>query len=97
MFTKPSNNDIIPHNINRDLNIIFKDHKDYDADNTIMVSNFLNENSDFRQNDLIIPLYHPINGKSDFSHDGHMYFLMEYLILLDSLKYGSKSNFKKIK
>jgi len=91
LYSKPGTDDLLPHTINRDLNTIFKDHSSYDMDNTIMISNYSNENSDFRPNDLILPLYHPLKGNTDFCYDGHMYFLYEYVVLLDSLKHKSKS------
>lgn len=91
LFTKnpnptPFSNSIVPIPIKRDLNIIFQKHKEYDLKNTLIISNYKNELSQFRENDIVIPLYHPSEGTTTFNLDAHMYYLMEYLQVINSMR-----------
>ena len=93
LFTKKSegDNDLTPIPIKRDLEIIFKKHAQYNRQNTIIISNFKNEISDYRHNEVILPIYHPLLGNTSFEADAHLYYLMEYLIIIFSMFEGNKS------
>ena len=91
MFTKNPNsinksNPILPAPIKRDLNIIFQKHKEYDQKNTLIISNYKNEASEYRENDIVIPLYHPSEGTTTFNLDAHMYYLMEYINVVNAMR-----------
>ena len=51
-----------------------------------MISNYLNYYEDFHRNDLILPLYDPRLGKTDFLDDKHLNWTFEYLKFLASLE-----------
>ena len=80
---------LIPKSIPRDLNLIFKKYSQYNEKNTIIISNFHNENEKYTSNDIVIPMYHPFSQAS-FNRDAHLYFLNEYLHFAYSL-YASNS------
>jgi hypothetical protein len=86
LFTKPENEteSILPVPVKRDLRIIFNKHSQYDEKNTLLFTNFRNELSDYRSNEIILPLYHPEIGATQFDQDGHMYFVHEYITILNS-------------
>lgn len=87
MFTKPPENynTLLPFPAKRDLRLIFDKYaKEYSEKNTIVFTNFKNEISDFRANEIILPLYHPELGTTKFNLDAHMYYVYEYLIILTS-------------
>jgi hypothetical protein len=91
LFTKNPNpntlsNPILPAPIKRDLNIIFQKHKEYDQKNTLIITNYKNEASEFRENDVVLPLYHPSEGGSTFTLDAHMYYLMEYILIVNAMR-----------
>lgn len=96
MFTKPPSDhkdNLLPFPFKRDLKIIFERHTQFDEKNTIVISNYKNEMSEYRDNEVIMPLYHPLDGETKFEMDAHMYFLMEYLVMLHSIRTKNKSNF----
>ncbi len=85
LFTKPEiDENLLPFPAKRDLKIIFDKHQDNDEKNTIIFTNFKNEISDYRDNEVIIPLYHPEIGTTQFNLDAHMYYIYEYIIILQS-------------
>ena len=51
-----------------------------------MISNYFNSIDDFSRNDLILPLYDPRLGKTDFLDDKHMVWTHSYLNFLASLE-----------
>ena len=61
---------------------VWQKFSQYDESNTLMVSNYYNSIEDFARNDLILPLYHPRLGKTDFLDDKHMVWLHSYLSFL---------------
>jgi hypothetical protein len=83
--------DLTPIPMKRDLDIIFKKYPQYTKENTIIVSTFKNEMSEYRSNEVVLPLYHPVVGFTSFNADAHLYYLMEYLIMLYSMYDGAKS------
>jgi hypothetical protein len=92
LFTKKINDgDLTPSPVKRDLNVIFQKHPQYTKDNTLIISNFKNEMSEFRNNEVILPMYHPLLGQTSFEADAHMYYLMEYLIILYGMCESNKS------
>jgi hypothetical protein len=99
LFSKKENpspnetDELVPVAMKRDLEIIFSKHQQYTKENTLIISNFKNELSDYRSNEIIIPLYHPIQGTTSFTADAHLYYLMEYLVLLYSNFEGAKGKF----
>jgi hypothetical protein len=76
----------------RDLEIIYKKYPNYTKENTVIISNFKNELSEYRSNEIVLPLYHPVIGLTSFNADAHLYYLMEYLIMVYSNYEGAKSN-----
>lgn len=78
MDTKP-----IP--LARNLSSIYAKYPHYDASNSMVISNFSNELEDFQRNDLVIPEYNPLVGKTDFLDDKHLRYLSSYLKFLFSL------------
>lgn len=89
-------NNLLPKSIKRNLNIIFKDYPEYNEKNTVMISNFYNLDDRYINNDIVIPLYHPVKGSTNFFRDAHMYYLVEYLSFLYSLYNTNNSKFKLI-
>ena len=81
----PSDEDVRPRAMARNLSSVFAKYPQYDETNTIVVSNHYNTIEDFQRNDLIIPEYHPRVGKTDFADDKHMFYLYKYLRFLMSL------------
>jgi hypothetical protein len=95
LFTKPpeeyEKDNLLPFPFKRDLRIIFDKHKEYDEFNTIIFTNYPNEQSEFRENEIVLPLYHPQLGSTQFNLDAHMYYTMEYLSLIHSMMTKQKS------
>lgn len=85
----PHQNSIDPEPIERDLKLIFDKHPEYDESNTVVISNYPNKLEEYRDNDIIIPKYHPSEGSTYFTMDAHMYFIYEYFLVLNSLKSNS--------
>ncbi|CDW85004.1 UNKNOWN [Stylonychia lemnae] len=77
--------EIKPVPISRNLGSIFQKYPQYDEQSTIVVSNFYNKMEDFQRNDLVLPMYHPKVGTTDFIDDRHMHFLYQYLKFILSL------------
>lgn len=95
LFTKPpedhDKNSLLPFPFKRDLRIIFDKHEEFDEFNTIIFTNYVNEQSEFRENEVVLPLYHPEIGSTQFDNDAHMYYTMEYLGLIYSMTVKQKS------
>ncbi len=87
----PNQNSLDPEPIERDLKIIFDKHPEYDETNTVVISNHENKLEEFRDNDIIIPQYHP-NGSTHFTMDSHLYYVYEYFLVLNSLKAGENGS-----
>ena len=51
-----------------------------------MVSNYFNKIEEFQRNDLILPLYDPKFGKTDFLDDKHLIWVYKYLDFLASME-----------
>lgn len=75
-----------PEPIERELKLIWDKHPQYDESNTVIISNYENKIEDYRDNDLIIPRYHPTQGDTHFTMDAHLYYIYEYFLVLNSLK-----------
>ena len=82
----PNANDLNPEPIERDLKIIFDKHPQYDESNTVVITNFPNKLEEYRDNEIVIPRYHPTLGSTHFTMDAHMYYIYEYFMILNSLK-----------
>ena len=76
---------LLPGPIDRDLNIVFNKYPEYNQGNTFVISNFPNKNNKFIDNDIIVPFFHPVEGKTMATRDAHMYYLHEYLHLMIAL------------
>merc|ERR1712045_984578 len=70
----------------RDFAPVWQKFSQYDETNTLMISNYFNNIDEFTRNDLILPLYHPRLGKTDFLDDKHMVWLHSYLSFLAALE-----------
>lgn len=94
LFSKPpeGKTDILPFATKRDLKIIFDKHPQYTIENTLCFTNFKNELIEYRENDVILPLYHPSLGYSAFDLDAHMYYVFEYLSVINSMRQKDKVN-----
>lgn len=79
MINSPPSAIIDPIPIKRDLEIVFNKYSLYNMENTVMISNFKNEIEDFQSNDIVLPVYDPLKGTTDFLDDKHMSFLEKYL------------------
>lgn len=86
--------ELIPHPINRDLNIVFNKHTQYTPQNTLMISNFSNLNKNFTDNDIVLPLYHP-KGITNNSTDFYLYMLHEYLSVIIGHYESDKGKFNR--
>ena len=53
-----------------------------------MVSNFYNEIEDFQRNDIILPIFDPKLGSTDFLDDQHLTFFHQYVKMLLSMEYA---------
>jgi hypothetical protein len=86
LFTKPpeTHTTLLPFPAKRDLKIIFDKYPEYSEKNTILFTNFHNEISEYRENEVVLPIYHPEIGTTKFHEDAHMYYINEYLIILNS-------------
>ena len=51
-----------------------------------MVSNYFNAIDDYHRNDLVLPLYDPKMGKTDFLDDKHLAWTYNYLGFLAGLE-----------
>lgn len=85
-FSKLDERDcLVPRPIDRDLNIIFDKNPEFTVENTIIISNYENRIKKFAQNDIVIPLFHPVFNQTSFTRDTTLYFLSEYLNLILNL------------
>jgi len=55
--------------MSRNLPNIWARYENYDESNTVVVSNYFNEIEDFQRNDIVIPVFEPKFGKTDFLND----------------------------
>ena len=53
----------------RNLPNIWARYQDYNETNTVVVSNYLNQIEEFQRNDIIIPVFEPKLGQTDFLND----------------------------
>ena len=51
-----------------------------------MVSNYLNYHEEFHRNDLILPMYDPKMGKTDFLDDKHLVWAHNYIGFLAGME-----------
>lgn len=54
----------------------------------MLVSNYNNLLEDYQRNDIVIPQYDPLLGKTDFLDDKHMFYLHKYIRFLMSLDHA---------
>ena len=52
-----------------------------------MISNYFNNFEEFHRNDLVLPLYDPIFGKTDFLDDKHLAWTHKYINFLAGIEY----------
>lgn len=98
LFTKNTNNidkysgfinkkeasQLIPHAIDRNLDIVFNKYTKYNKQNTLVISNYSNLNKNFTDNDIVIPLYYPSNKDIVLTRDNYLFYLQEYIHFLVS-------------
>ena len=65
---------------------IWQKYTQYNDSNTLMISPHYNLIEDYQRNDLILPLYDPLQGQSDFLDDKHLAWGMKYLSVLAGLE-----------
>ena len=70
----------------RNLANIWAKYPQYDETNTLMISNFYNQVEDFQRNDIVIPEFDPVRGRTDFLDDLHMSYVGQYVKFLLSLE-----------
>ena len=51
-----------------------------------MISNYFNSYDEFNRNDLVLPLFDPKYGKTDFLDDKHLVWTHGYLNFLASIE-----------
>ena len=91
-FTKRAEKDTAPDEnikaieIPRNFSNIWQKFPQYDETNTLMISNFYNLEQEFRRNDLVLPLFHPKLGQTDFLDDKHLGWTMNYIKYLQTLE-----------
>ncbi len=56
----------------RNYTAVWQKFPRYSEENTLMVSNYLNQFEEYHRNDFILPLYHPKYGKTDVLDDKHL-------------------------
>ncbi|CAI2379032.1 unnamed protein product [Moneuplotes crassus] len=71
--------DIEPIPMKRDLKMIYDKYSFHNEENTVMISNFPNELDDYHYNEIVLPLYDPLRGQTDFEDDKHMSYLEKYI------------------
>ena len=74
-----SNESVAPVPLARDLGSIFQKYPLYDETNTAIVSLFENTHESFKHNDIVLPLFDPIVGRTDFIDDRHMMYFKQYI------------------
>ena len=70
----------------RNFTPVWQKFQQYSEENTIMVSNYFNAIDDYHRNDLVLPLYDPKMGKTDFLDDKHLAWTYNYLGFLAGLE-----------
>ena len=70
----------------RNFSSVWQKFPQYNEENTVMVSNFFNQIEDFQRNDLTLPLFHPVEGKTDFLDDKHLVWTHSYLNFMAGLE-----------
>lgn len=64
---------------NRNLSMIYNNIPDFGAENTIFLTNTLNENDHYVDNDIIIPKYDCNSFEFDPDIDNHLFFFIKYV------------------
>ena len=75
-----------PFPMERNLANVWHKYPQYSEENTLLVSPFYNQISDFQRNDVVIPEFDPVTGKTDFHSDLHLEYLHQYLQFIVSLE-----------
>lgn len=91
-MTNSEDEKYLPGPVERDLNIISDKHTEFDKTNIVIISNYKNKRIEYRENDVVLPLYHPSIGTTSFTLDAHMYYLYEYLNIINALREQNKGN-----
>lgn len=60
--------------MSRNLANIWAKYPQYSEENTLLISNYFNEIEDFQRNDIVLPVYEPKLGSTDFMDDQHLSF-----------------------
>ena len=72
---------ICPLPMARNLANIWAKYPQYSEENTVLISNFFNEIEDFQRNDIVLPVFAPKVGRTDFLDDMHL----DYALYLKDL------------
>jgi hypothetical protein len=80
-------NDVKPIPIKRDLQMIYDKYSFHNEENTVVISNFKNEIEEYQSNEIILPLYDPLKGTTDFLDDKHLIYLDKYITGLYAMDY----------
>jgi len=76
---------ICPLPMARNLANIWAKYPQYSEENTVLISNFFNEIEDFQRNDIVLPVFAPKVGRTDFLDDMHLDYAHSYLRFMLSL------------
>ena len=68
-----------PIPMKRDLKIIYNKYSYHNEETTVVISNYKNEMPEYWNNEIILPIYDPEKGTTDFGDDKHMSYLDKYL------------------
>ncbi len=60
-----------------------------------MISNFYNLEEEFQSNDLILPMFHPKLGQTDFLDDKHLGYLLDYINFVESMEVSVGDDIRK--
>ena len=60
--------------------MIYNKYSFHNEETTVVISNFKNEIPDFWHNEIVLPIYDPAKGSTDFGDDKHMSYLDKYIM-----------------
>ena len=82
---------LIPHDVSKDLSLVFNKYPQYNSKNTLMFSSSRNLCTKYKDNEVLIPQYRP-NGEVNLIRDATLYHVYEYILFMNSLYQGYNGN-----
>ena len=75
-------NNVDPLPIKRDLEMVYDKYSFHNEENTVVISNHANIIEDYRTNEIIVPLFDPYLGTTNFLDDQHINYMSKYFTAL---------------